>query len=53
MMAKSEHEVEDNSSLNLAVPFSAMYLFAADGKRIAMNDSHKKMIRETFAVQGV
>ncbi len=53
MMAKSEHEVEDNSSLKLAVPFSAMYLFAADGKRIEMHDEYRKIIKEKFAAQGV
>ncbi len=53
LMAKSEHEVEDNNSLKLAVPFSAMYLFAADGKRIEMLDSHRQIIKKAFEAQGV
>ncbi len=53
LMAKSEHEVEDNSSLNLSVPFSAMYLFGGDGQRIELDGSRRQMIKEAFAAQGV
>ncbi|MBS6953091.1 MAG: ABC transporter ATP-binding protein [Enterocloster asparagiformis] len=41
LMAKSEHEVEDNSSLKLSVPFSAMYLFGGDGQRIELDGSRR------------
>ncbi len=46
LMAKSEHEVEDNSSLKLSVPFSAMYLFGGDGQRIELDGSRRQMIKE-------
>lgn len=48
LMAKSEHEVEDDSDLALSVPFSAMYLFDSQGKRAVMGNAEINMIRKTF-----
>lgn len=53
LTAKSEHEAEDDKVLSLSVPFSAMYLFDQDGKRIPMEECHRQMIREKFTEQGV
>lgn len=51
LMAKSEHEVADDSILNLAVPFSAMYLFDSQGSRAVLREEEKSMIREAFSRQ--
>ena len=53
LTAKSEHEAEDDKMLSLSVPFSAMYLFDQEGKRIPMEENHRQMIREKFTEQGV
>ena len=53
LTAKSEHEAEDDKVLSLSVPFSAMYLFDQEGKRIPMEENHRQMIREKFTEQGV
>ena len=53
LTAKSEHEAEDEKMLSLSVPFSAMYLFDQEGKRIPMEENHRQMIREKFTEQGV
>ena len=49
LMAKSEHEAAGDSDLVLSVPFSAMYLFDKEGQRISLEETHKNMIRESFA----
>ena len=53
LTAKSEFEAEDDKVLSLSVPFSAMYLFDQEGKRIPMEENHRQMIREKFTEQGV
>lgn len=48
-MAKSDHEVEDDAKLKLSVPFSSMYLFGSDEKRIALDEEAKALIKKAFA----
>ena len=49
LMAKSEHEVDDDAKLEISVPFSSMYLFGSDEKRIALDEEAKALIRKAFA----
>ena len=51
LMAKSEYEAPDDSSLVLTVPYSAMYLFDRDGARIPLDETVKVLIRDHFAEQ--
>ncbi len=53
LMAKSEYEAADDDTLKLSVPFSAMYLFDRDGKRIPMSERERAVIRKTFGAQEV
>lgn len=53
LMAKSEYEAPDDATLKLSVPFSAMYLFDRDGKRIPMSERERAVIRKTFGAQEV
>ena len=53
LMAKSEYEAPDDATLKLSVPFSAMYLFDRDGKRIPMSERERAVIRKTFEAQEV
>ena len=38
LMAKSDYEAEDESTLKLSIPVKNMYLFDKDGKRITLDD---------------
>lgn len=49
LMAKSDYEAEDGSTLKLSVPVKNMYLFDKDGKRIPLDDEHRLMIHAGFA----
>ncbi len=49
LMAKSDYEAEDGSSLKLSVPVKNMYLFDKEGKRIPLDDEHRLMIHAGFA----
>lgn len=49
LMAKSDYEAEDGSTLKLSVPVKNMYLFDKDGKRIPLDDEHRLMIQAGFA----
>ena len=53
LMAKSEYEAPDDATLKLSIPFSAMYLFDRDGKRIPMSERERAVIRKTFGAQEV
>lgn len=53
LMAKSEYEAPDDSSLVLTVPVSAMYLFDREGVRIPLDDNRKRLIQDQFVEQGV
>lgn len=53
LMAKSELEVPDDSKLKLAIPFSSMYLFDEEGKRIKMGEELKQLIQKNITGQGV
>ena len=53
LMAKSEYEAPDDAVLKLSVPFSAMYLFDGDGKRIPMSERERAVSRKTFGAQEV
>jgi sn-glycerol 3-phosphate transport system ATP-binding protein len=48
LMAKTDYEVEDGIKVNLSVPFSAMYLFDADEKRIPLGSNEQEMIQKAF-----
>ena len=47
LMAKSDYEAEDESTLKLSIPVKNMYLFDKDGKRITLDDERRLMIRGT------
>ena len=49
LMAKSDYEAEDGSTLKLSVPVKNMYLFDKDGERIPLDDEHRLMIHAGFA----
>lgn len=49
LMAKSDYEAEDESTLKLSIPVKNMYLFDKDGKRITLDDERRLMIRAGFA----
>lgn len=49
LMAKSDYEAEDGMELKLSVPFSSMYLFGADEKRMNLGESEQSMIQKAFA----
>ena len=44
LMAKSDYEAEDESTLKLSIPVKNMYLFDKDGKRITLDDERRLMI---------
>ncbi len=48
LMAKSQHEVDDDSHLSLWVPFSDMYLFDGQGCRMTLGEAEKYVIKQTF-----
>jgi len=49
LMAKSDYEAEDESTLKLSIPVKNMYLFDKDGKRITLDDERRLMIHAGFA----
>lgn len=49
LMAKSDYEAEDESTLKLSIPVKNMYLFDKDGKRITLDDERRLMIYAGFA----
>ena len=49
LMAKSDYEAEDGSTLKLSVPVKNMYLFDKDGERIPLDDEHRLMIHAGVA----
>lgn len=49
LMAKTDWEKETGEEVKIQVPFSAMYLFGADEKRIELDDGELEMIRTAFA----
>lgn len=49
LMAKSDYEVDDDLELKLVIPFSAMYLFDADEKRVKLDANGQAMIERAFA----
>lgn len=49
LMAKSDYEVDDDLELKLVIPFSAMYLFGADEKRITLGVNEQAIIEKAFA----
>ena len=49
LMAKSDYEAEDESTLKLSIPVKNMYLFDKDGKRITLDDERRLMINAGFA----
>ena len=49
LMAKSDYEAEDESTLKLSIPVKNMYLFDKDGKRITLDDERRPMIHAGFA----
>ena len=49
LMAKSDYEAEDESTLKLSIPVKNMYLFDKDGKRITLDDERSLMIHPGFA----
>ena len=49
LMAKSDYEAEDESTLKLSIPVKNMYLFDKDGERIPLDDEHRLMIHAGFA----
>lgn len=49
LMAKSDYEAEDESTLKLSIPVKNMYLFDKDGKRITLYDERRLMIHAGFA----
>ena len=49
LMAKSDYEAEDGSTLRLSVPLKNMYLFDKDEKRIQLDDVRRLMIHAGFA----
>ena len=49
LMAKSDYEAEDESTLKLSIPVKNMYLFDKDGKRITLDDERRLMIHAVFA----
>lgn len=49
LMAKSDYEAEDESTLKLSIPVKNMYLFDKDGKRITLDDECRLMIHAGFA----
>lgn len=49
LMAKSDYEAEDESTLKLSIPVKNMYLFDKDGKRITLDDERRRMIHAGFA----
>ena len=48
-MAKTDWEKETGEEVKIQVPFSAMYLFGADEKRVELDDGEQEMIRTAFA----
>ena len=44
LMAKSDYEAEDESTLKLSIPVKNMYLFDKDGKRITLDAERRLMI---------
>lgn len=49
LMAKSDYEAEDGSTLRLSVPLKNMYLFDKDEKRIQLDDERRLIIHTGFA----
>lgn len=49
LMAKSDYEAEDESTLKLSIPVKNMYLFDKDGKQITLDDERRLMIHAGFA----
>ena len=49
LMAKSDYEAEDESTLKLSIPVKNMYLFDKDGKLITLDDERRLMIHAGFA----
>ena len=49
LMAKTDWEKETGEEVKIQVPFSAMYLFGADEKRVELDDGELEMIRTAFA----
>lgn len=49
LMAKSDYEAEDESTLKLSIPVKNMYLFDKDGKRITLDDERRLMIHAGLA----
>ena len=49
LMAKSDYEAEDESTLKLSIPVKNMYLFDKDGKRITLDDERRLKIHAGFA----
>ena len=49
LMAKSDYEAEDESTLKLSIPVKNMYLFDKDGKRITLDGERRLMIHAGFA----
>lgn len=49
LMAKSAHEVEDGTNLKLSVPFTSMYLFDKDEKRMELGAQERTIIQNVFS----
>lgn len=49
LMAKSENEVEDGINIKLFVPFTSMYLFDKNEKRIPLGEAEKEVIEKIFS----
>lgn len=49
LVAKTDFETEDEKEVTLYVPFSAMYLFGSDEKRMELGETERRMIEKVFA----
>ena len=51
LMCKSDQDVDDGIKLTIGIPFSGMYLFDQDGKRIPFEAAEKAAVKAAFGGQ--
>ena len=49
LMAKTDYEIGGGAEADIHVPFSSMYLFGQDEKRIELDDTAREQIKSVFA----